>query len=86
MIKDPQAILDYSFDWSQWLSDGETIITHTVTTVGSIDVESSTHASGVVTVWLGGGSVDTSVTVACLITTSQARHDERTMTIAIRNR
>lgn len=86
MIKDPDAILDYAFDWSKWLAAGETIQSHTITTTGQIDLESHTHTDTVVTVWLGGGTVDTIVTVACLITTSQARHDERTMSIAIRER
>ena len=28
LTKDPDAVLDYTFDWSAWLADGETILTH----------------------------------------------------------
>jgi hypothetical protein len=86
MIKDPQAVLDYLFDWSEWLATGETITSHVITTSGTIDVESSTHTSTTVVVWLGGGVADTDVGVLCHITTSQGRQDERTRTITIRNR
>jgi hypothetical protein len=86
--KDPEAILDWVFDWSQWLAVGETISTRTVTVATGLtkDSDSITGTSTTVTVWLSGGTAGVSYTVACKITTSSARTDERTITIRVRQR
>ena len=82
-LKDPDAILDYAFDWSAWLQDGESISTYTITAEDGITVDSYSQADGVVTVWLSGGTVGTNYDVACKIVTSYNRTDERTMTITV---
>lgn len=60
-IKDPEAILDYSIDWSTFL-DGDTI--STAVWVVSADEspadlvkDSSSNTSTVATVWLSGGTL-----------------------------
>ena len=85
--KDPNAVLDYAFDWSDWLAAGETISTFTVTaetglTLGTGD-KSPSQANGVVTYWLSGGTAGINYKVACLITTSAGRTDERTIWIKV---
>jgi len=96
-IKDPAAVLDYKFDWnglangsgtSNWLAVGETISTKTITAATGITVDSSalSDTSTSVTVWLSGGIHGVDYTVACKITTSANRTDERTMTIQCRDR
>lgn len=96
-IKDPDAILDYKFDWkastngsgdSDWLSSGETISTYTITAQSGITVDSDslTDANTSVTVWLSGGTAGTRYTVACKIVTSAGRTDERTMIFDMVNR
>lgn len=87
--KDPQARLDYAFDWSAgWLAAGETISSQTVVSSGNgVTVDGSPgQASGIVTVWLTGGTVGTSAHVTCHITTSAGRQDDRTITIDVRER
>jgi len=95
--KDPDAVLDYVFDWaastngtgsSDWLAAGETISTKTVTADTGITVASSslTDANTSVTVWLSGGTAGTAYSVACKIATSASRTDERTMTIRVEQR
>lgn len=84
--KDPDAVLDFSFDWSDWLADGETISTYVVTVADGLTKDSDAQASGVVTHWLSGGTVGTNYSVACKVTTNQGRTDERTDTICIRQR
>jgi len=86
--KDPDAVLDYKFDWSSWLASGETISTRTVTPETGITVDSSsiTDTSTSVTVWLSGGTVGNVYDVACLITTTASRTDERTIKIQCRER
>ena len=85
-LKDPSAVLDYVFDWSGWLAIGETITDHTITADTGITVDSSTELDGKVTVWLSGGTAGINYKVACLITTSAGRTDERTIWIKVTNR
>lgn len=83
-LKDPDAVLDYEFDWSQWLADGETIASKTVTVTGVTLDSSSSDATSVVA-WVSGGS-DSYATVACRITTTAGRTDERTIRLTIIHR
>ena len=85
-LKDPSAVLDYLFDWTEWLATGETITDHTITADTGITVDSSTEDDGKVTVWLSGGTAGINYKVACLITTTAGRTDERTMWIKVTDR
>ena len=82
-LKDPSAVLDYMFDWTEWLATGETITDHTITADTGITVDSSTESDGKVIVWLSGGTAGINYKVACLITTSAGRTDERTIWIKV---
>ena len=97
--KDPDAVLDYKFDWkpltngssggvSDWLASGETISTRTITASTGLtkDSDSLTDTNTSVTVWLSGGTAGEDYTVACEIVTSDSRTDERTMTVYVRER
>jgi hypothetical protein len=84
--KDPDAVLDYSFDWSAWLGGAETISSYTIDVDTGITVDSDSESSGVVTVWLSGGSVGTTYAVRCEIVTSDSRTDERTLFVKVRQR
>lgn len=96
-IKDPDATLDYKFDWaastngsgdSDWLASGETIDSHTVTVESGLtkDSDSATDDDTSVTVWLSGGSAGETYLVGCEITTSSGRTDERSIVIAVEER
>ena len=85
-LKDPSAVLDYVFDWTEWLATVETITDHTITADTGITVDSSTESDGKVIVWLSGGTAGINYKVACLITTSAGRTDERTIWIKVTNR
>ena len=96
-IKDPNAVLDFKFDFaaltngsgtSNWLAAGETINTVTVTADTGLTVDSSaiTDTSTSVTVWLSGGTANTDYDVLCRIVTSAGRTDDRTMVIKVRER
>ena len=86
MTKDPQAVLDYVFDWSDWLQDGETISSLVVTVGAGITKDSNSESAGIVTIWLSGGTHGSDYLVACKITTNLERTDERTMNIRCRDR
>jgi hypothetical protein len=89
-IKDPNAVLDFAFDWndstSPWLATNETISSHTVTVETGITKDSDSEAAGKVTVWLSGGTAGTTYNVACRIVTSASRTDERTIKIRVLQR
>ena len=85
-LKDENAILDWVFDWSQWLAVSETIATRTVTVATGLVKDSDSATATAVTVWLSGGTVGTTYTVACRISTTSARTDERTITIRVQQR
>ena len=84
--KDPSAVLDWAYDWTDWLAEAETITDHTITADTGITVDSSTESDGKVTVWLSGGTAGINYKVACLITTTAGRTDERTMWIKVTDR
>ena len=93
-LKDPSAVLDYVFDWTGWLATVETIAVDsetgekliTITADTGITVDSSTESDGKVTVWLSGGTAGINYKVACLITTTEGRTDERTIWIKVVDR
>ena len=82
-LKDPSAVLDYVFDWTEWLATVETITDYTITADTGITVDSSTEDDGIVTVWLSGGTAGINYKVACLVETSAGRTDERTIWIKV---
>lgn len=82
--KDPDAILDYGWDWSEWLDEGDSIDTVAMTVpTGITQVGSASHADGIVTAWFSGGTVNKSYIVSCKITTIANRTDERSMLLNI---
>ena len=80
-FKDPDSILDYAFDWSDWLESAETISSHVITVDTGLTKDSDSESSGLVTIWLSGGTAGTDYTVACKIVTSLSRTDERSVLI-----
>ena len=84
-MKDPNAVLDYSWDWTAWLDTGETITSHTLIPTG-VTVESSAVVGSSVVAWISGGTAKSTASVTCRITTSDGRTDDRTMTLWIQER
>jgi len=98
--KDPQAVLDYTWDWkaltngstdpdaTDWLASGETISSHTVTPASGLDKDSSalTDTNTSVTAWLSGGTAGTHYEVVCHIVTSAGREDDRTLKVYVKQR
>jgi hypothetical protein len=84
-VKDPQAVLDYQWNWAAWLAVGETISSHTVTVATGITLDSSTATGTAVTAWISGGTAG-EYRVGCRIVTTAGRTDERGITITVRDR
>lgn len=85
-LKDPNAVLDYRFDWSSWLAASETISTSAMTVSAGLTKDSESNTTTTATVWLSGGAEGTRYTVQNRITTNQGRTDDRTIQIRVSNR
>ena len=95
--KDPDAVLDYKFDWkaltngsgnSDWLASGETISTYEVTVDTGITKDSAAKADTdtSIVIWLSGGTDEVDYEVTVHIVTSASREDDRTARIPVRER
>lgn len=84
-VKDPDAVLDYEWDWAAWLG-ADTIASHTVTAEAGLTVDSSEATTTAVTAWLSGGSVGMSYAVTCHVVTAAGREDDRTVTVTVMER
>lgn len=84
--KDPDAVLDWVWDWSDWLAPGETISVSDFTVSAGLDLDSDSNTLASATAWLSGGVPGTPYLVANRITTSAGRTDERSITIRVKNR
>jgi hypothetical protein len=78
--KDPQAVLDYTNDFSAWLGV-DTITASTWTPPSGITVTTSSNTTTTATVWLSGGTLGETYRIVNHITTSAGRQDDRTIVI-----
>lgn len=84
--KDPDAVLDWVFDWSEWLAAGEAITSHQVIVPADLTLDSSGDDGSAVTAWLSGGTIGSVHTVTCRVTTDGGRTDDRSITIHVADR
>lgn len=82
--KDPEAVLDYSFDWSRWL-DGDTISSSTWDADDGITVDSDAFGENISTVWLSGGEAGQFYKVTNHIVTAAGRESDRTMVLPVQH-
>lgn len=84
--KDPTAILDFGFNWANWLASGETISGSTWTVSSGVTKTSSSTTTTTTTIWLSNGVSGSTYTVSNAISTSAYRTDERSMIIEVMDR
>jgi len=87
-IKDPEATLDYTVDWSAWLGD-DTITGSTWDVPSGIEQPSGKpahHDDAKATIWLEGGTPGETYKVTNRITTAAGRIDDRSIRIVVRQR
>ena len=86
--KDPSAVLDYGFNWTDWLDSttDETILESTWTVESGLTQGLDTEIEGVTTVWLSGGTLGEAYLVTNRIVTSAGRTEDRSFKIKIVNR
>ena len=88
-IKDPDAILDYTFNWSPWLNTGDSIQSGSFIITGQDSdlVQSGTDIKDrAAVVLLSGGTVGNIYSITSRIITVDGLKDDRTKTITISER
>lgn len=82
--KVPADNLDYSIDWSDYLTTGESIASSSWSTSdGALMIGQTAQANTVTTVWLNGGLVGRRFEVVNAISTSFGRTIERTFEVEV---
>ena len=84
--KDPQAVLDYEVDWSDWLEGGDTISASEWTAPDGITIEEDSNTTTTATVWLSGGTAGEIYDVVNGISTNGGRDDDRTIRIVVKQK
>jgi len=84
IAKDPNAVLDYSWDWTDWLAPmTDAISSFTVLASSGLTVVSSAVDAGIVSAFLSGGVLGAVETATCRIVTTGGRTDDRTIYLRI---
>lgn len=83
--KDPQAVLDYTLDWTRWLAGDQVATSEWLLPTGLTKMADTKTASSA-TVWLSGGTAGQSYTVTNRITTTGGRTEDRSFTIRVEER
>ncbi len=85
IVKDPDAVLDYQFNWASWLG-ADTIASSSWTVPAGITQDSATNTTTTSTIWLSGGTAQTKYPVINRIVTAAGRTEERTMLVVCKER
>lgn len=88
LVKDPQARLDYAIDWSDYLDDGESIVTSAwlVAPAGELVCSGDSVTGTVAQVMIEGGGLRQTYVLSNRIATSLGRIDDRSLTIRVQER
>jgi hypothetical protein len=86
--KDPDDILDYSFDWTSRLTSGDTISASTWIVPTGIVKNSDSIGPGSKTtiIWLSGGTIGVKYTLTNRITTVAGRQIDQSVDIKVKTR
>lgn len=84
---DKDARLDYTWDWTAFLADGETIANATIIPAEGITASDTSRDEATVTTWITTTlPVGKTHEVTCRVTTSAGRTDDRTIKLTIKDR
>jgi hypothetical protein len=82
--KDPNAILDYTFDWGPYLTPlGDTISGVTWVLSTGLTKMSQSNTTTTATAFVSGGTVGETATLTCRIVTNGGRTDDRSISLKI---
>lgn len=84
--QDPDAILDYEMDWSEWLSDGDTIASSTWIVPEGVTTAGEANTTTTATVWLSGGVAHSRYRVTNRIVTAGGRQNDCSFDLCVQER
>jgi hypothetical protein len=86
--KQPDEVLDYDVDFSEWLTGGDTIQSHSVAADAGIVVDSSTVSAPTQTVkvWLSGGTDGVTYKVTVTVVTVSGRTKQKEFKVKVKER
>ncbi|KQV27841.1 hypothetical protein ASC97_05600 [Rhizobium sp. Root1203] len=85
ITKAPADVLDYDFDFSRWMPDGDRIATAAAALGGSTALVDRIDTSDTTArVWLSGGQADETAELAVTISTTEGRTKIVTVSLRIR--
>lgn len=81
VIKSPDAVLEYTFNWENWLLPGDSVATSTWSADVGITTGTAILNGPMATVWLEGGTAGERYGVTNHIVTTAGRRDTRTLMV-----
>jgi hypothetical protein len=82
--KDPNAVLDYTFDWTPYLTPlNDTISAVTWVLATGLTQVSQSNTPTTATVFVSGGVVGETLKLTCRVTTAGGRTDDRSIDLKI---
>lgn len=83
--KTPEGYLDYGFDWTEWLEEGDTVVTSEWTVPTGITGDNDAILAGgyKTVIWIGGGTSGQKYEFKNKITTQDGRVKQLSLTISI---
>lgn len=85
--QDPDAVLDYTLDWTALLVAGDSVTaTDFTTSPPDLSVLSQNNDGPLATVWLWQGNTGVTYNVTCHITTAGGRQDDRTFKLFLKEK
>lgn len=84
--KDPDAKLEYGFNFSDWLYSGDQISTAAWTVPTGLTTVSTQVGTEKVKIIVSGGTAGENYKLSCKITTTDGRIDERSFALNVENR
>jgi hypothetical protein len=84
--KDPDGVLDYGLDWTEWLGEDSLASSTWVVPDGLTKPTPDSFTEFSTLIWLGGGVAGTTYDIVNRITTAGGRTCDRTIKLKVVNR
>lgn len=83
--KQPIDVIDYDFDYRDWLADrADSIVSHTVVADPGLTIDTSLEINGVIKVFVASGTDGQTYKVTCTVTTLGGRVKQAEITVAVK--
>lgn len=88
VVKDPDATVDYLFDWRAfYLADAETITSASaVVTPTGLTIDSDPNTANDHTIWVSGGTRGETYLLTSRVVTSDGRTDDHSIHVIVRDK